>query len=141
MDPTATTDRRDAAVATVTEFFAALDAFDVPRAGTYLTPDVVWRNTTLPTLRGLPTVTRALRVAARPRCRFEAVVHHIASDGDAVLVERTDTLTVGPLRSTFWVYGTFEMRDGQIAVWRDYFSWRNVLLGAVTGTIRSLRGR
>ncbi|MFC4605553.1 limonene-1,2-epoxide hydrolase family protein [Rhodococcus kronopolitis] len=141
MTTPATTDRSDAAVAVVTDFFEALGALDVPRATAHLTEDVQWQNVSLPTLRGLPAVGRALRAAGRPRFRFEAVMHHIASDGDTVLTERTDTLIVGPLRSVFWVCGTFEMRDGKIAVWRDYFSWRAFLVGTVVGTVRSALGR
>ncbi|WP_242676906.1 limonene-1,2-epoxide hydrolase family protein [Rhodococcus sp. ABRD24] len=125
----------------VEDFFAALTDLDVPRAAEYLTSDIAWHNTTLPTLRGLPVVTRALRFASRPACRFEAVMHHIASDGDSVLTERTDTLTVGPFRSTFWVCGTFELRDGRIAVWRDRFSWGNVAVGTVTATAGALLRR
>ena len=128
-------------VRVVRDFFAALTDLDVDRAARYLAPDVVWRNTGLPTLRGVPAVTRALRLANRPGCRFEAVMHHVVGDGDAVLVDRTDLLTVGPLRSTFWVYGTFEVRDGLITVWRDRYSWGNVAAGTVTATAGALRRR
>ena len=132
--------RPDAAVQVVEDFFAALTDMDVDRAVEHLTPDIVWQNTTLPTLRGLAAVRRALAFANKPTRRFEAVMQNIASDGDAVLTERIDTLFVGPLRSTFWVCGTFELRDGRIAVWRDRFSWGNVAVGTVTATARALRG-
>ncbi|MGW9566004.1 limonene-1,2-epoxide hydrolase family protein [Prescottella equi] len=132
--------RPDAAVQVVEDFFAALTDMDVDRAVEYLTPDIVWQNTTLPTLRGLSAVRRALAFANKPTRHFEAVMQNIASDGDAVLTERIDTLFVGPLRSTFWVCGTFELRDGRIAVWRDRFSWGNVAVGTVTATARALRG-
>jgi len=126
----------DAAVQVVEDFFAVLTDMDVERACRYLAPDIVWQNTTLPTLRGLPAVRRALAFANRPALRFEAVMQNIASDGETVLTERIDTLFVGPLRSTFWVCGTFVLRDGRIAVWRDRFSWGNVAAGTVTATAR-----
>ncbi|RVW10562.1 epoxide hydrolase [Prescottella agglutinans] len=131
----------DAAVQVVEDFFAALTDMDVERACRYLAPDVVWQNITLPTLRGLPAVRRALAFANRPALRFEAVMQNIASDGETVLTERIDTLFVGPLRSTFWVCGTFVLRDGRIAVWRDRFSWGNVAVGTVTATARSVLRR
>ncbi|WP_433611027.1 limonene-1,2-epoxide hydrolase family protein [Prescottella agglutinans] len=131
----------DAAVRVVEDFFAALGDGEVDRAVEHLAPDVVWQNTTLPTLRGLPRVRRALAFANRPALRFEAVMENIASDGETVLTERIDTLVVGPLRSTFWVCGTFEVRDGRITVWRDRFSWGNVAVGTVTATARSLLRR
>lgn len=131
----------DAAVRVVEDFFAALTDMDVDRAADHLAPDVVWQNTTLPTLRGLPAVRRALAFANRPTLRFEAVMQNIASDGRTVLTERVDTLFVGPLRSTFWVSGTFELRDGRIAIWRDRFSWGNIAVGTVRATARSLLRR
>lgn len=141
MNTTSDADRRDAAVRVVEDFFSALADMDVDRAVAHLTDDIVWQNRTLPTLRGLPAVTRALAFANRPACRFDAVMHHVASDGDTVLSDRTDTLYIGPLRSTFWVCGTFELRDGRIALWRDRFSWGNLAVGTVTATARSLLRR
>ncbi|WFR71962.1 limonene-1,2-epoxide hydrolase family protein [Prescottella defluvii] len=129
------------AVQVVEDFFAALGDMDVDRAVEYLDPDVVWQNTTLPTLRGLPAVRRALAFANRPSIRFGAEMQNIASDGTTVLTERFDTLFVGPLRSTFWVCGTFELHDGRITVWRDRFSWGNVAVGTVRATARSLLRR
>ena len=38
-----------------------------------------------------------------------------------MLNERTDALVFGPLRIQFWVCGVFEVRDGRITLWRDYF--------------------
>ncbi|RVW06177.1 limonene-1,2-epoxide hydrolase family protein [Rhodococcus spongiicola] len=122
----------------VEELFAALSDLDVDRALEHLAPDIVWQNTGLPTLRGQRSVFRALRFANRPGVRFDAVMHHVVGNGDTVLVDRTDTLHVGPVRSTFWVCGTFELRDGRIAVWRDRFSWGNVAVGTITATTRAL---
>ncbi|MGB6073792.1 MAG: limonene-1,2-epoxide hydrolase family protein, partial [Rhodococcus sp. (in: high G+C Gram-positive bacteria)] len=34
----------------------------------------------------------------------------------------------------FWVCGTFELRDGKVAVWRDYFDNVDFLKGLVRGT-------
>jgi limonene-1,2-epoxide hydrolase len=43
---------------------------------------------------------------------------HLAVRDNVVLTERIDTFTIGaPLP----VMGTFEVRDGQISAWRDYF--------------------
>lgn len=134
-------DGTDDSVRVVANFFAALTDMDVDRAAECLTPDIVWQNTGLPTLRGRARVVRALRFANRPGCRFDAVMHHVVGDDDTVLTERTDTLSVGPVQSSFWVCGTFELRDGRIAVWRDRFSWPNVAVGTLTATARALRRR
>ena len=63
-------------------------------------------------------------------------VHRIAADGAAVLTERTDALIFGPLRLQFWVCGVFEVHDGQITLWRDYFDFFDMF----KATLRGLAG-
>jgi len=38
-----------------------------------------------------------------------------------VLTERIDTFTMGEKQAALPVMGTFEVRDGKISAWRDYF--------------------
>lgn len=52
---------------------------------------------------------------------FEVQMLHIAAGDGAVLTERIDRITVGPIRIELPVSGTFEIKDGQITAWRDYF--------------------
>jgi limonene-1,2-epoxide hydrolase len=46
---------------------------------------------------------------------------NLAVSGNIVLTERVDTFTVGSKVATLPVMGTFEIRDGKISAWRDYF--------------------
>jgi limonene-1,2-epoxide hydrolase len=48
-------------------------------------------------------------------------IHHLAAEGDVVLTERTDTLTANGNAAPIAVMGAFEVRDGKIVAWRDYF--------------------
>ena len=48
-------------------------------------------------------------------------IKHIVADGDVVLTERVDTFTTGNKKIALDVMGVFELRDGKIAAWRDYF--------------------
>lgn len=127
-------------VTTVRKMFRALTDFDVDGAAELMTEDIIWQNVSLPTLRGRKAVVRALRMVTKPTLKFEADMHHIIGDEFTVLTERTDILTVGPLRIEFWVCGTFELRDGKIAVWRDYFSLRDVAWGVVTAIGQAVLG-
>ena len=54
------------------------------------------------------------------------------------MTERTDVLRFGRVRVAFWVCGTFELRDGKIAVWRDYFSYLDILRGTVVGVVQAV---
>lgn len=55
----------------------------------------------------------------------EFVVRHIAEGDDGVvLTERVDRLKVQGNWIDLPVMGAFEIRDGKIAVWRDYYDQR-----------------
>ncbi len=129
------------AVTVVREFFGALELGVVDEALELLDPEIVWKNTSLPTVRGKKRVAGLLRGLNRPKLGFSADMHHIAADGDIVLTDRTDYLHVGPVRIGFWVSGTFELRDGRIVLWDDHFSNGNILRGTVVGVVKAITGR
>ena len=43
-------------------------------------------------------------------------------------------MVLGPLRLQFWVCGVFEVHDGRITLWRDYFDFFDFVQGAVRGS-------
>ena len=53
--------------------------------------------------------------------RIEFRILNIAADGDTVLTERVDVFVLPNVTIELPVMGTFEVRDGKIAKWRDYF--------------------
>jgi len=129
------------AVAAVTDFLEAMATENIDRATTLITDDIAWHNTGLPTIRGASRVRKILAGLKRPSIGFDVVVHHIAADGDIVLTERTDVLTFGPVRAEFWVCGTFELRNGRIAVWDDHFDVLTFVRGTVVGVLRAVLRR
>lgn len=130
------------AITTVREFFAALEMNLVEEALELVDPGLVWKNTSLPDVRGVDRVRWLLHKFDGERFGFRADMHHIAADGEnVVLTERTDYLRMGPIEIEFWVCGTFELRNGRIAVWHDHFSWENFLRGTVKGLARAALSR
>ncbi|BDH57918.1 limonene-1,2-epoxide hydrolase family protein [Tsukamurella sp. PLM1] len=105
---------------------AAIAAFD---------EHVVYTNVGLATLRGRDRAARVLRLLARPGVGFGVEVTSIASDGAVVLTERIDELRVGPLRVRFWVCGRFDVHDGRIVLWRDYFDNLDIAKGVLRGVL------
>lgn len=124
-------------VAVVQQFLGELAAQDVEAAVDLLDVDVEWRNTGFPTLRG-SRVAESLRAMVRRGIGFEAVMHHVAADGDVVLTDRTDTIVVGPVRTTIRVFGTFRVRDGKVVLWHDRFSWLGAARATAGGVVRGL---
>ncbi|KQU61497.1 epoxide hydrolase [Rhodococcus sp. Leaf278] len=123
------------------DLFDALRLRDTDRALALLDNRVVWHNVGLPKVRGTSNVGRFLSLLAEPTFGFDVVMHNIAADGDIVLTERTDALIWRRIRIEFWVCGTFEVRDGKVAVWRDYFDTTDFLKGVARAVFRALTGR
>lgn len=126
------------ATAVVEEMLEALKNGDTDGAVARLDDAVVWHNVGLPKVRGIRRVGKALEMLAKPGYGFDVTIHNIAADGDTVLTERTDVLIWRRLRVEFWVCGTFELRDGKVAVWRDYFDNVNFFKGVARGVLRAL---
>ena len=111
---------------TVEVFLNALADEDFDTASAALADDLVYQNVGLPTIYGRDRAMKLFR-RMQGRARFEVKIHRIAADGAAVLTERTDALIFGPLRLQFWVCGVFEVHDGRISLWRDYFDFYDML--------------
>ncbi len=62
-------------------------------------------------------------------------IHRIAVNGSSVLTERTDALVFGPVRLQFWVCGVFEVTDGRITLWRDYFDMFDITKAIARGVV------
>ncbi len=127
----------------VEAFLEALASAEVDRAAGYLADDVRYTNVGFPTIHGRKEVARALKGLDRPSASFEVYIHSIAADGSLVLNERTDVIQIGRVRTQFWVCGRFEVNDGLITLWRDYFDNVDILralgrglLGAVMPSLR-----
>ncbi|TSE01985.1 epoxide hydrolase [Skermania sp. ID1734] len=135
---TSSSDLEQAAATTVREFLHALEMGELDEALELLTDDALWRNTSLPTIRGRKRIGRLLAPLSRPPFGFAVEFHHVAAHGNVVLTDRTDVITVGPVRIAFWVCGTFELADGRIAIWHDHFSWANFLRGTAIGAVQAM---
>ncbi len=125
-------------VTVVRDFLGAIERLDVDEAMTLLDADVVYQNVPLPPARGARAVQKQLRWLAKYGSWFEARIHTVAADGPNVLTERTDVLVLGRVRAEFWVCGTFEVRDGRIVLWRDYFDFANLTWAFLKGGVRAL---
>ena len=126
---------------TVTAFLAALERLDLGAALALACDDMVYQNVPLPPARGITAVEKQLRWMLTHFTGFEARISHLAADGPIVLTERTDVLKYRAWAAEFWVCGTFEVRDGRIALWRDYFDWGAFVVAGARGLGRVLASR
>jgi limonene-1,2-epoxide hydrolase len=119
----------------VENFLNALQNQDFDTFESLLHVDVVYENVGLPTVRGRGRVVKMMR-GVEGRMGFEVKFHRNVAEGSTVLNERTDAMIIGPLRLQFWVCGVFEVHDGRITLWRDYFD----MFAFVKATVRGIVG-
>ena len=105
----------------VEEFCGAWAKRDVDGILAYFAPDAVYHNIPLDPAVGLDAIRAVLDMFVPPADEIEFVIHKIMSDGDTVFTERTDRFVINGKSIALPVAGVFELRDGKITAWRDYF--------------------
>lgn len=117
----------------VERFMEFLRRGELDEAVALLAEDVRYENVGLPTVHGRERVRRLFGRAYDAGAGFDVVIHTICADGVSVLTERTDYLTFRKLHIQLWVCGRFDVRDGQIVLWRDYFDFVDFNKGLLRG--------
>lgn len=118
----------------VKSFLEALQAQDFDTFASLVAEDLVYQNVGLPTIRGGKRVVKLMR-GMEGKASFEVKFHRNVAEGFTVLNERTDAIVCGPLRLQFWVCGVFEVHDGRITLWRDYFDFYDMVKATFRGII------
>ncbi|MDF2825147.1 MAG: limonene,2-epoxide hydrolase [Mycobacterium sp.] len=123
----------DQNIATVERFLTALRDKDLDTADSLLADNLRYQNVGFPTIHGRRRTIKLFEGLQRRSLGFDVKIHRTAADGNTVLNERTDVLAIGPVRLVFWVCGVFEVHDGRITLWRDYFDNVDFLKAVVRG--------
>ena len=87
----------------------------------FFTDDAVYHNIPMAPVTGPDQIRATVEGFMFGVDSIEFVVEAIAADGDTVLTERRDVFTFANGVIDLPVMGTFEVVDGKIAAWRDYF--------------------
>jgi limonene-1,2-epoxide hydrolase len=106
----------------VRDFCGAWERLDKGAILNAFTDDAVYHNMPMTPAVGKGQIEPLLDfilAQASDSIRFE--IKHIVCEGNVVLTERVDTFTTEDRKITLDVMGVFELREGKIAAWRDYF--------------------
>jgi limonene-1,2-epoxide hydrolase len=104
----------------VREFIAAWEQRDSDFIIGCLTEDAVYHAMPLEPIVGKEAIAAWVR-------KFEAIppgsleVHHQVATADLVMNERTDRILMNGHPVTLPIVGIFEIHDGRIRAWREYF--------------------
>jgi limonene-1,2-epoxide hydrolase len=116
----------DTAEQVVRDFCDAVSKRDPEVLRPYLSDDVVYHNIPMDPAEGIEATMATIDMFLGICEGLEFEIHHLASDGAAVLTERTDTFTMQGKTAPLPVMGVFHVRDGKITAWRDYFDMGQV---------------
>lgn len=108
-------------IETVTRFCAAWDDVDLDRIVGFISDDAVYHNMPLDPVSGRDAIRATIAGFTAGVERVEFEVRHAAADGPVVLTERVDRFFTPERTIELPVMGTFEVSDGSITAWRDYF--------------------
>ena len=116
----------DGPIELVRRFCAAWsDDMEAHELAAFFTDDAVYHNIPLEPITGRENIANTIATFIRPGApsieSIEFRVTNIAADGPVVMTERVDVFTLAGRSFELPVMGTFEVSDGKIKAWRDYF--------------------
>ncbi|MGH9276124.1 MAG: limonene-1,2-epoxide hydrolase family protein [Acidimicrobiales bacterium] len=117
----------DAPIDVVRSFCSAWGTKDLDAIVAFFTPDAVYHNIPLAPVVGPEQIKATIEGFSGGVESIEFRVDAIAADGGTVLTERHDIFTFANGLIDLPVMGTFEVVDGKIAAWRDYFDMNQFL--------------
>lgn len=117
----------DDAIDLVTRFCAAWPALDLDEILSFFTDDAVYHNIPMEPVSGTDAIRTTIEGFTGGVESVEFRVRQIAAAGDVVMTERVDVFNLPEKSIELPVMGTFELRDGKIAAWRDYFDLNQLM--------------
>lgn len=106
----------------VTEFCKLWSSPDPDKLASYFAEDAVYHNIPMEAVQGREAIRDFIAGFTAAFDGIDFRVHRQVSDGTVVMNERTDVMRSKDGKEIpLPVTGVFEVHDGRIAAWRDYF--------------------
>ena len=106
----------------VTALIEACERRDLDAVCALVTDDIEYDNVPIGKVFGPDGVRSVLSGGVTAAAsQVEWVVHRQVENGDTVMNERTDRFLVDGRWIEIPIAAVFEVRDGRVALWRDYF--------------------
>ena len=105
----------------IRNFCKAWESLDVDAILDFFTEDAIYHNVPMAPCKGRDEIRTFIVgfLGTTKSIQFE-IVNQVAS-GNVVMNERVDTIVMEAGTISAPVMGVFELRDGKISAWRDYF--------------------
>lgn len=105
----------------VREFIQAWSRLDPDEIAGFFAEDGVYHNMPARPVAGRANVRAFIAGFAKDWSATQWDILNLVSRGDVVIAERLDRTRVGDRAVDLPCCGVFELQDGKINVWRDYF--------------------
>lgn len=105
----------------VRNFVSAWSRLDIDELSDFFTQDGIYHNMMLDPVKGRDNIREFIKGFAGGWTEPDWELLNIAVNGHVVFTERVDRMKVDGKLVALPVCGVFELRDGKIAAWRDYF--------------------
>jgi limonene-1,2-epoxide hydrolase len=105
----------------ISEFIQTWASLDANKIAAYFTDDGVYYNMPAQPVQGRNEIRDFINSFAGAWTKTDWEILNIVEDGDVVIAERVDKTDIGDKHVDLPCTGVFEMQDGKIKVWRDYF--------------------
>ncbi|MAN62991.1 MAG: limonene-1,2-epoxide hydrolase [Parvibaculum sp.] len=106
---------------TIRNFIAAWSRLDAADLASYFTEDGVYHNMPTEPVAGRAAVQAFIAGFAKDWTETNWDILNLIAKDDIVMVERLDRTKLGDKSVDLPCFGIFEMENGKIKVWRDYF--------------------
>jgi limonene-1,2-epoxide hydrolase len=107
----------------IREFIAAWSRLDADELAAYFSEDGVYHNMPAQPVKGRENVRRLIKGFLSTWTRTDWEVRHLICAGDVVIAERIDRTRAGDKAVDLPCTGVFELENGKIKEWRDYFDF------------------
>jgi limonene-1,2-epoxide hydrolase len=107
--------------AVVQAFCAAWSAGDLDALMGFFADGAIYHNIPVDPLQGHEAIRSMIEMFTTGVDRIEFRIRNLAADGPVVLTERVDVFERPDVTIELPVMGAFEVHDGRITAWRDYF--------------------
>jgi len=114
-------------IAVVRDFCAAWGTATAAELGNFFTDDAVYHNIPIAAVTGRDQIVATISGFAGGFEQIEFQMKAIAADGNTVLTERVDIFRSPGVSIELPVMGVFEVTDGLISAWRDYFDMQQFI--------------
>ena len=105
----------------IRDFVNTWPNLDVEKIVSYFTEDGIYHNMMMNPVKGHADLRNFMSAFLKGWSDTKWEILNIASSGNMVFAERVDRMKVGGKPVALPCCGVFEMENGRIKIWRDYF--------------------